>query len=114
MKLFKKKNYIRMNPPEAVTVPEAETPSIPDGLWIKCNHCDKIIYTKEINQYKICPNCGYHFRLTARERINLITDENSFEEWDSNMQAKNPMNYPDYNKIIEKAQLKMQAGRMVH
>ena len=106
MRLFKKKNYIRMNPPEAVTVPEAETPSIPDGLWIKCNHCDKIIYTKEINQYKICPNCGYHFRLTAKERINLITDENSFEEFDSNMQAKNPMNYPDYNKIIEKAQLK--------
>ena len=74
MKLFKKKNYIRMNPPEAVSVPEAETPSIPDGLWIKCNHCDKTIYTKEINQYKICPNCGYHFRLTARERIDFIAD----------------------------------------
>lgn len=106
MRLFKKKNYIRMNPPETVIVPEAETPSIPDGLWIKCTHCDKIIYTKEMNQYKICPNCGYHFRLTAKERISLVTDENSFEEWDSNMQAKNPMDYPDYDKIIEKAQLK--------
>ncbi|MEY8320057.1 acetyl-CoA carboxylase, carboxyltransferase subunit beta [Lachnospiraceae bacterium 46-61] len=105
MRLFKKKNYIRMNPPESVTVPEAETPSIPDGLWIKCTHCDKIIYTKEISQYKICPNCGYHFRLTAKERISLIADEDSFKEWDSNMQAKNPMDYPDYHKIIEKAQL---------
>ena len=49
MKLFKKKNYIRMNPPEAVSVAEAETPSIPDGLWIKCKNCDKTIYTKEMN-----------------------------------------------------------------
>lgn len=88
MKLFKKKNYIRINPPEAISVPVAETPSIPDGLWIKCSRCEKTIYTKEINEYKICPNCGYHFRLTARERIALICDENSFEEWDQNMTAK--------------------------
>ena len=106
MKLFKKKNYIRMNPPEAVSVAEAETPSIPDGLWIKCKNCDKTIYTKEMNEYKICPSCGYHFRLTARERIALIADENSFEEWDKDKKAKNPMNYPDYDKIIEKAQVK--------
>lgn len=106
MKLFKKKNYIRMNPPEAISTTEIETPSIPDGLWIKCNHCDKIIYTKEINKYKICPNCGYHFRLTAKERILLTVDENSFKEFDGNMQAKNPMDYPDYDKIIEKVQLK--------
>ncbi len=106
MNLFKKKKYIRMNPPETVSVSEIEAPSIPDGLWIKCQHCDKTIYTKEINEYKICPNCGYHFRLTAKERIDLIADENSFKEWDSNMIAKNPMDYPDYDKIISKAQLK--------
>ncbi len=106
MKLFKKKNYIRINPPEAISVPVAETPSIPDGLWIKCSRCEKTIYTKEINEYKICPNCGYHFRLTAQERIALICDENSFEEWDQNMTAKNPMQYPDYDKIIKKAQQK--------
>lgn len=106
MNLFKKKKYIRMNPPETIPVSEIEVPSIPDGLWIKCHHCDKTIYTKEINEYKICPNCGYHFRLTAKERINLIADENSFQEWDSNMQSKNPMAYPDYDNIIKKAQLK--------
>lgn len=106
MNLFKKKKYIRMNPPETIPVSEIEVPSIPDGLWIKCHHCDKTIYTKEINEYKICPNCGYHFRLIAKERINLIADENSFQEWDSNMQSKNPMAYPDYDNIIKKAQLK--------
>ena len=106
MNLFKKKKYIRMNPPETIPVSEIEVPSIPDGLWIKCHHCDKTIYTKEINEYKICPNCGYHFRLTAKERINLIADGNSFQEWDSNMQSKNPMAYPDYDNIIKKAQLK--------
>ena len=67
MKLFKKKNYIRMNPPEAVSVAEAETPSIPDGLWIKCKNCDKTIYTKELNEYKIC-HIG---RASCRERVLL-------------------------------------------
>ena len=106
MKLFKKKNYIRMNPPEVISEAELETPSIPDGLWIKCNHCDKTIYTKKLMNIKFVLIVDIIFVLTARERIFLTVDENSFEEFDSNMQAKNPMDYPDYDKIIEKAQSK--------
>ncbi len=104
MLLFKKKNYIKVNPPETNYETVEEAPSIPNGMWVKCGKCKKTIYTKEISAYKICPFCGGHFRLSAWERIELICDEGSFEEWDISMESKNPMGYPDYEKIIEKAQ----------
>lgn len=104
MNLFKKKNYIKINPPEVVPAVETEAPSIPDGMWVKCNDCKKIIYTKEISKYKLCPFCGKHFRLSAQERIELVCDEDSFEQWDEYMVPKNPMEYPEYEKVITKAQ----------
>lgn len=105
LNLFKKKNYITINPPETNQVNQ-ETPVIPDGMWIKCNHCKKIIYKKEIDEYKICPKCNGHFRLTCEERIMLLCDEGTFEELDKNMTAKNPMGYPKYEEIIQKMQEK--------
>ncbi len=81
-------------------------PSIPDGMWIKCNTCKMIIYKKEVTEYKLCPSCGAHFRLSPAERIAITCDEGSFEEFDANMLPENPMGYPDYEKVVEKAQAK--------
>ena len=75
-------------------------PSIPNGMWIKCNTCKMIIYKKEITEYKLCPSCGAHFRMTPAERIAITCDEGSFQE----LVPENPMEYPDYDQIIEKAQ----------
>ena len=107
MNLFKRKNYITINPPEAAAEASSqERPSIPDGMWVKCRECGKIVYTKEVGKYKLCPFCGRHFRLNTVERIAITCDEGSFVEWDAGMQAKNPMNYPEYKKVIQKAQEK--------
>ena len=108
MNLFKKKSYIKIETNTNIKNDEEniDSPSIPNGLWIKCKYCKKTIYNKEIGQYKICPNCGGHFRMNAIDRIGIIADENTFEEIDSNMSAKNPMSYPDYDLIIKKAQEK--------
>lgn len=107
MNLFKRKNYIKINPPEqAAAESKQEAPSIPDGMWVKCKGCDKIVYTKEVGSFKLCPFCGRHFRLNVLERIAVTCDADSFVEWDKNMEAENPMNYPDYKKIIQKAQEK--------
>ena len=47
--------------------------TVPEGLWIKCNNCSEIIYSKEIDRnLKVCPKCEYHFRITARDRIDLM------------------------------------------
>ncbi len=111
MNLFNKKNYFSLETPEEKrrsdrrrkSVPE---PSIPDGMWIKCNTCKMIIYKKEVTEYKLCPSCGAHFRLSPAERIAITCDEGSFEEFDANMLPENPMGYPDYEKVVEKAQAK--------
>ena len=111
MNLFGKKNYISLEKPETRR-PErrmkSTEPSIPDGMWIKCNSCKNIIYKKEVTKDKLCPNCEAHFRMSPKERIAITCDEGTFEEFDAARHPKNPMGYPDYDKVIEKAQKKAQ------
>lgn len=107
MNLFGKKNYISIENRERtkkVDKRKKAEPSIPDGMWIKCNTCKAIIYKKEVTEYKLCPNCDAHFRMNPAERIAVTCDEGSFEEFDQNMHPKNPMNYPEYDQVIKKAQ----------
>ena len=107
MNLFGKKNYISIENRERtkkVDKRKKAEPSIPDGMWIKCNTCKAIIYKKEVTEYKLCPNCDAHFRMNTAERIAITCDEGSFEEFDQNMHPKNPMNYPEYDQVIKKAQ----------
>lgn len=76
---------------------------VPEGLWQKCRACGEISYTKELaRNLKVCPKCGFHFRLTARERIALIADEGSFRELDADMVAGNPLDFPGYPEKLEK------------
>src|SRR5437868_10267596 len=57
--------------------PEKQT-AIPEGLWIKCDECKEIVYRKEVEaNLNVCPKCGYHFRLSARERFELLFDDKS-------------------------------------
>jgi len=107
LNLFGKKNYISIENRERtkkVDKRKKAEPSIPDGMWIKCNTCKAIIYKKEVTEYKLCPNCDAHFRMNPAERIAITCDEGSFEEFDQNMHPKNPMNYPEYDQVIKKAQ----------
>ena len=110
MNIFKKKSYFSVSGTEEKKKTEknkkSQEPSIPDGMWIKCNTCKNIIYKKEVTEFKLCPNCGAHFRMSPAERIKIICDEGSFKELDADMSTKNPMNYPDYDKVIKKAKAK--------
>ncbi len=69
---------------------------IPEGLWVKCDSCKEIIYKKEIDKnLRICPKCNYHFRISARERINLLADEGSFVEINSGLTSNDPLSFKD-------------------
>jgi acetyl-CoA carboxylase carboxyl transferase subunit beta len=69
---------------------------IPEGLWVKCDSCKEIIYKKEIDKnLKICPKCHYHFRISAKERIQLLVDENSFVEIDTGLSSTDPLGFRD-------------------
>lgn len=98
MNLFKRKRkYVPLQTP-----PPGTAPVIPDGLWIKCRSCGRAIYKRELNHLKTCPHCQGYFRLTAWERVALIADENSFAEIDKELSPANPLNYPDYDKKLQK------------
>jgi len=81
-----------------------EKKEIPDGLWVKCNRCSQITYNKDLERnLKVCPKCGYHFRISSKERLALLTDEGSFQEIDKNLKTVNILDFPDYDNRIKKA-----------
>jgi acetyl-CoA carboxylase carboxyl transferase subunit beta len=69
---------------------------IPEGLWVKCNNCREIIYRKELERNsKVCPKCDYHFPISVDERITMVVDEGSFDEWDRSLAPLDPLNFKD-------------------
>ncbi|WP_297079049.1 acetyl-CoA carboxylase, carboxyltransferase subunit beta [uncultured Enterococcus sp.] len=101
MALFKKKkDYIRINPNR--DQPSNQQPSVPDDMWAKCPNCKHTLYTKEMGAERICPNCGYNFRIRAWERLSITIDERSFEEWDNGLETKDPLSFPNYLEKVRK------------
>jgi acetyl-CoA carboxylase carboxyl transferase subunit beta len=73
--------------------------------WVKCPRCGNIIFYKEIlKNENTCPQCEYHFRMKAEDRIKLLADEGTFVEYDANLEPVDPLNFVDkksYKKRIE-------------
>lgn len=85
MALFGKPKY---------TIVRLKKKEIPDGLWTKCEGCSEALYNKTLEEnLKICPKCNYHFTLTAHERINLLLDKDTFEEYDKDMISSDPLDF---------------------
>ncbi len=75
-----------------------------DQLWIKCKKCKEILYKEELkDNFNICSSCGYNFRISARERINLVLDKDSFCEFNDNFKSVNVLEFPQYNEKLKKA-----------
>src|SRR5512132_1588994 len=76
---------------------------IPEGLWIKCESCKEIVYRAEVERAgRVCPKCGYPFRISARERIASLIDEGSFEERESGLRSKDPLGFKDTKRYSDR------------
>ncbi|URZ02991.1 acetyl-CoA carboxylase, carboxyltransferase subunit beta [Clostridium felsineum] len=108
MGLFKKRKYITVSSKNLEENDSVENqPTIPDGMWMKCGKCGKILYKSDVDDnFKVCPKCNAHFRMNARERIAFVIDEGTFIEFDKNMMAANPLDFPEYETKIKKMQEK--------
>ncbi len=69
---------------------------MPEGLWEKCGNCKEIIYKKEIlRNHKVCPKCDYHFRISARERLESLLDGGVWEELDEGIRPVDALKFQD-------------------
>jgi acetyl-CoA carboxylase carboxyl transferase subunit beta len=82
--------------------------SIPDNLWIKCTHCQTAVFRKAFDeQLKVCEGCGYHHKLTAWERVQILADEGSFEECFAQVSPVDPLAFAgDYPQKLRDDQAK--------
>jgi len=72
------------------------------GKWVKCDNCKEILYKEDLHKnLSVCPNCGKHFRLSARRRIKQIADEGTFKEIGEDILTKNPLHFEEYMKKVE-------------
>lgn len=69
---------------------------VPEGLWIRCTGCSATVYRKQVEKLLgLCPECGFHFYVSAKERINQLLDEDSFEEWYDDLRPSDPLEFSD-------------------
>ena len=84
-----------------MTIQENTLPNIPEGKWIRCNKCKNIIYIDDLNSnYNVCINCGFHFNIGVKTRINHIFDENSFVYMFEDILTTNPLEIDNYEEKI--------------
>ena len=76
---------------------------VPEGLWQRCPSCQNSIFWREAERrLGVCPQCDYHFYVSARERIGQLLDEGTFEEWDADLRPADPLEFADRRPYREK------------
>jgi len=75
--------------------PQEQESRVPEGLWVKCSSCKEIIYRKEVvKNDSVCPKCAFHFRISARERLQFLCDS-PWEEFDRGLVSNDPLEFRD-------------------
>jgi len=90
----KKPKPIRMDRPRS---------TVPEGLWVRCEGCKEIVYSRDLDRnLKVCPKCGYHFRIDARTRISLLLDEPQPKELFAAVSPVDPLAFRDSKRYRDR------------
>ncbi|HEX3583863.1 MAG TPA: acetyl-CoA carboxylase, carboxyltransferase subunit beta [Thermoanaerobaculia bacterium] len=82
--------------------PDKQT-AIPEGLWVKCDECKEIVYRKEVEaNLNVCPKCGYHFRISARERFEMLFDDGKYKEFATDIRSGDPLEFRDTKRYRDR------------
>lgn len=105
MSLFGKSNY---------TFIKVKRKEIPVGVWTKCPGCEAPSYSKELKgNLNVCPKCGFHLMLNARERVDSLIDQGTFVELDAAMFSGDPLGFKGPKTYIEKLKADQEATELV-
>lgn len=87
---------------------------VPEGMWFKCSSCGEVMETRVLQEnHYICVQCGHHFRMSARERIDHLTKGAPFEEYGQDLRSSDPLEFYDlkpYKSRLESTISKMRAN----
>jgi acetyl-CoA carboxylase carboxyl transferase subunit beta len=87
--------------PKAVR--EGPRSSVPEGLWLKCDGCKEIIYSKELERnLRLCPKCGHHFRIDADQRVALLLDDGKGKELHRGVRPTDPLQFVDTKRYRDR------------
>jgi acetyl-CoA carboxylase carboxyl transferase subunit beta len=82
-----------------------------EGMWTKCGSCRAIIWKKDLeSNWNVCPKCDHHFRLGARRRLELLLDDERYDEFDADLASNDPLHFSDtkpYAQRLKDAQHKL-------
>ncbi len=83
---------------------DVKKPFVPDEMWEKCPECGTLLLTTDIEEnLRVCSKCNHHFRLNARERVEMIADSDTFVEMDKELESVNILDFPGYDDKLEKS-----------
>jgi acetyl-CoA carboxylase carboxyl transferase subunit beta len=76
---------------------------VPEGVWKQCPGCSETVWVKEVERRQnVCPQCDYHWYVSARERVEQVLDDNTFEEWDADLIPGDPLGFVDKKPYPER------------
>jgi len=82
---------------------EARAVRVPEGLWTKCESCGQIMFSQTVAENgQVCPKCNYHFRISARERLESLFDEGAYEEFDAGVASVDPLEFKDTKRYADR------------
>jgi acetyl-CoA carboxylase carboxyl transferase subunit beta len=83
--------------------------AIPEGLWVKCEDCKEIVYRKEVEaNFNTCPKCTHHFRLSARERFEILFDDDKYKEFATDIRSGDPLGFRDTKRYADRLKVYQQ------
>jgi len=91
------------NTPAAEPIVAPKQTRIPEGLWLRCPSCGALIYRKQMEaNLHVCPECEFHFRIGAVERVRQLVDDKSFEAMFTNLTTNDPLKFIDLKPYQER------------
>jgi acetyl-CoA carboxylase carboxyl transferase subunit beta len=95
--------------PKAVRMDRPRS-TVPEGLWVKCEGCKEIVYSRDLDRnLRVCPKCGYHFRIDARTRISLLLDDPQPKELFAAVSPVDPLAFRDSKRYRDRLKSYQQA-----
>lgn len=89
--------------PSKISTEISQKKGVPEGLWVKCLGCNAVLYSSELTKnLMVCPTCGFHHRISARQRIAQILDESGQSEIAPQLEPIDRLKFRDSKKYKDR------------